>query len=73
MRNPERIDRITNLMNRLWHNVPDYRFYQFISLIFDFVPESKENTDPFFWEEDVWEEMIRGAMRAYGCEEEESK
>lgn len=30
MRNPERIDQITGLLNELWHKYPDMRFWQLL-------------------------------------------
>lgn len=56
MRDPKRIDEATSKLNSLWHKLPDYRFWQIIQVLH--VPEDKANTDPFFWEDDVWIKMF---------------
>ena len=58
MRNPKRIDEITELINCAWKQYPDFRFWQIINYMFNFVPENKKETDPFFWEEDIWKEIF---------------
>lgn len=61
MRDVNRIDRITDKINKLWHRNPDMRFWQIISLLN--VPEDKVKTDPFFWEDDLWELMFEEAAK----------
>lgn len=65
MRNPGRIDTIVEKLGVLWHCVPDFRFWQFISFIFEAAPENKVRTDPWFWEDDTWDEMISTLIEKY--------
>jgi len=58
MRDPKRIDEITKLINSAWKQYPDFRFWQIINYMFNFIPDDKKETDPFFWEEDVWKEIF---------------
>ena len=47
MRDPKRIDEITNLLNELWHKYPDLRFWQLLlNISWDF------KGDAFFMEDD---------------------
>ena len=63
MRDPERIDTIIEMLRSIWHELPDYRFWQVINAAFQYMPENKNNTDPFFWEDDVWADMFRMMRR----------
>lgn len=58
MRDIKRIDKFTNTLNKVWKQYPDLRFWQLFSLMLEHLPKEKENTDPFFWEEDVWVKML---------------
>lgn len=58
MRNPERIDTIVEMIRAVWHELPDYRFWQIINAALQYMPENKNNTDPFFWEDDIWMDMF---------------
>ena len=33
MRDPKRIDEVTQLLNEVWHKYPDFRFWQLLSAI----------------------------------------
>lgn len=57
MRDIKRIKRITALLTELWELNPDLRLMQLINTIQ--VPEGYDNTDPFFIEDDVWEESLQ--------------
>lgn len=51
MRDPNRIDKFCDELNRLWHKVPDWRFGQLISNVLGaYVDETKR--DIFFPEDD---------------------
>ena len=56
MRNPKRIDIITQKLNKLWHYYPDFRFWQLLSVL-------EISEDPFYWEETKWEQVIDEAIR----------
>lgn len=58
MRDINRIDKATALINEAWKTVPDFRLWQFINFMFEFIPENKIGTDPFFWEEDTFIETL---------------
>lgn len=53
MRDPERIDRIIDLLREHWHNYPQYRLGQLVSNLLGPGPQ-----DVFFPEDDVWEEKL---------------
>lgn len=57
MRNVERIEPFMDKIKEIWIKNPDLRFWQLINLIAGECYEV-ENTDPFFWEEDKWLELI---------------
>ena len=58
MRDPNRIDRFCNELNRMWHMVPDWRFGQLISNVLgQYVHETKR--DIFFPEDDELLEYFR--------------
>lgn len=61
MRNPERIDRMTELINRIWHKYPDMRFWQIINIL-EF-PEELRGKDLFYVEDDVWEEIFKNTLK----------
>ena len=60
MRDPKRIKKFIRLLEEVWLRLPDYRFIQLIQALN--VPDSKMHTDPFYWEDDVWEEMLNDAL-----------
>lgn len=57
MRDIKRIKRITALLTELWELNPDLRLIQLINIIQ--MPQGYKNTDPFFIEDDVWEESLQ--------------
>lgn len=57
MRKVERIEPFMDKIKEIWVKNPDLRFWQLINLIAGKCYEM-ENTDPFFWEEDKWLELI---------------
>ena len=55
MRNPERIDRILNLIGKAWKKSPDLRFFQLIaSMPVDY------HGDLFYYEDDEFEQWLKG-------------
>ena len=58
MRPIERIDVITDKLNEAWKLVPDMRFWQFLSFLFEYTPEETQEIDTFFWEDNITEEML---------------
>lgn len=61
MRNPERINRMTELINKIWHKYPDMRFWQIINIL-EF-PEELRGKDLFYVEDDVWEEIFKNTLK----------
>ena len=57
MRKTERIEPFMDKIKEIWIKNPDLRFGQLINLIIDKCYEL-EKSDPFFWEEDKWLELI---------------
>jgi len=55
-----RIDVITDKLNQLWHLYPDLRFAQILSILE--LPEELKNTESFYWEDDVWENIINNTI-----------
>ena len=57
MRDPKRIDKITQLLNEIWHEYPDLRFWQLLSVI----PMGKATNTPdlFFVEDDKIIEVLK--------------
>lgn len=51
MRDPNRIDEFCGELARIWHGVPDWRFGQLISNVFNYY-SSKTNRDIFFLGDD---------------------
>lgn len=61
MRDPKRIRKICDLICVFWTRNSDLRFWQVISIIVGALPKEKQNRDPFFFEDDIWEEAIKNA------------
>ena len=59
MRGAERIGKITELIKEAWETVPDLRFWQFLVLVSEYLPDDKKGKDPFFFEEDVWADALK--------------
>lgn len=57
MRDPKRIYEVTGKLAELWSLIPDFRFWQMIQMLE--TPKELDNTDPFFWEDDVWSEIVQ--------------
>lgn len=57
MRNPERIDKITSLLNELWHKYPDMRFWQLLLNI----AWSDKKIDLWYLEDDKAEAALNKA------------
>ena len=51
MRNPNRIDKFCDELNKLWHQVPDWRFGQFI-LNMELACRVHTGRDAFYLEDD---------------------
>ena len=62
MREIGRIDRVTKLLEQVWKEYPDFRFWQLITYVFEVATPSELILDPFFWEDDVWENMLKGIL-----------
>lgn len=60
MRDPARIAAITDKLGELWHEMPDLRFWQLLNCLT--IPKEKQNTDPFFWEDEVWLQIIENTL-----------
>ena len=54
MRDPKRINETLEKLRVLWELNPDLRLMQLITLA-----AANESGDPFFWEEDKWNELIQ--------------
>ena len=52
MRNPERIDRILNLIGKVWKKSPDLRFFQLITSM-------GFSGDLFYYEDDEFEQWLK--------------
>lgn len=61
MRDPKRIDRVISLLREAWHLAPDFRFWQLINAL-EF---GDKKGDPFFWEDDEWEEIFRNTIESF--------
>lgn len=57
MRKIERIEPFMDKVKEIWEKNPDLRFWQLIELIMGRCYEL-DKTDPFFWEDDKWLELI---------------
>jgi len=53
MRDPERIDNITQKINEIWHHYPDLRFWQLLSCI-----DWEKSGDLFYLEDSKVEEIL---------------
>ena len=55
MRNPERINEVLFLLEQVWRNNPDLRFWQLLTII-KYLVDSNNHTydkaDPFYYEDD---------------------
>ena len=71
MRDPKRIDRITKLINKAWHLVPDFRFWQFLTYAMEYLPDKYQGGDLFFAEDDVWKKTFEGLIEAQKNDYEE--
>ena len=49
MRDPKRIDEVTQLLNKVWHKYPDLRFWQLLGII---PMREVSNTPDLFYVED---------------------
>lgn len=54
MRDPKRINETLEKLRVLWELNPDLRLIQLITLA-----AANGSGDPFFWEEDKWNELIQ--------------
>ena len=62
MRRPERIQSVVGKLKELWELYPDLRFWQLINVALGCIDEKYHNTDPFYWEDHVWEAMLSAAI-----------
>lgn len=70
MRDVKRIDEVANAIAELWSILPDFRFWQIISVITaDEV--FKGIQDPFFVEDDRWLVAIKRTIQRFSPKEEE--
>lgn len=58
MRDPNRIDKFCDELNRLWHKVPDWRFGQLISNVLS-AYQAEKMRDIFFPEDDEMMEFFK--------------
>lgn len=56
MRDPQRTDRILNLVKEIWERCPDMRLGQLLSNFAQF------NTDPYYYEDDRTEQRLMEAL-----------
>lgn len=56
MRDPQRIDRILNLISTIWHKSPDLRLGQLLFIFADFVD------DIFYYEDDKTEKLLEKTL-----------
>ena len=61
MRDKNRIKIILGKLEELWMRFPDMRFWQVIQILE--IPKDKEGTDPFFWEDDLWEKIFNDTLK----------
>lgn len=62
MRDPKRIRKICDLIYILWRKFPDLRFWQLITLLYEGLSETDRPRDPFFLEDNIWEQAIKDAI-----------
>ena len=68
MREVERIDRISDKFQLLWHHFPDMRFYQFILFICECGVEAgiyRKGQDTFFFEDTLNEQVLDKMIEKY--------
>lgn len=53
MRDPKRINRIINLIKRIWKKNPDYRLFQLLGNCFEIDPH-------YYTEDNILEKKLRG-------------
>ena len=60
MRDPKRIDEVTQLLNEVWHKYPDLRFWQLLGII----PMNKVSKSPdlFYVEDNKTIEALRKVL-----------
>ena len=60
MRDPKRIDEVTQLLNEVWHKYPDLRFWQLLGII----PMNKVSNSPdlFYVEDNKTIEALRKVL-----------
>jgi len=58
MRDPNRIDKFCDELNRLWHKVPDWRFGQLMSNVLS-AYQAENMRDIFFPEDDEMMEFFK--------------
>lgn len=63
MRDPKRIATMIAKLAHLWYMFPDMRFWQLIQMLD--IPKEKEGTDPFYWEDDVWDSIFQKTIDKY--------
>lgn len=63
MRNPERIDRITEKLTEIWKIVPDWRFGQLISNVMGSIMYDNNKQDMFFPEDVFWERELENYLK----------
>lgn len=63
MRDPKRIYVVTAKLAELWHEFPDFRFYQLFGILK--IPKELEKTDPFYWEDDKWVKIFEDTKEFY--------
>ena len=70
MRDVKRIDEVANAIVELWSILPDFRFWQIISVIAE-DEVFKGIRDPFFVEDDRWLLAIKRTIQRFSQKEEE--
>lgn len=63
-RDPKRIQRMTQRLAVLWHEMPDLRLGQLFAYVQNNMPVSVEDMDPFYIEDNEWEQAIEQAITA---------
>ena len=69
MRDPNRIDKLTRLLKRVWRKYPDVRLKQLLDFIFYHKSEKGENIDMIHTEDEEWILMLEKEL----SEEKEKK
>lgn len=62
MRDVARIFPFCDKLALCWRNFPDLRFIQMLNLLLE---ADESGTDPFFWEEEKWLELIKKTEEKY--------